>query len=80
MNEIYDAALEVCQALHDIDIELQRIKEKQPDRRERIATAVLGAFVSIPTGTTYAQDAKNSVEIADLLIAELDRKPQEKTP
>jgi hypothetical protein len=44
-----------------------------PDRRERIATACLGGLVSQEQEWDHKAAARESVALADALIAELDK-------
>lgn len=61
----------------DAALEIRRLREWMPDRRERIATAALAAILT--EGRVEAADeeiAEMAVAYADALIAELD-KPKE---
>lgn len=51
-----------------------RLCDRFPTRRERIATACLTGLLADPKyDVTYATAAKDAVECADALIAELDK-------
>ncbi len=54
------------------------VSERRRDRRERIATAILAAFITnneVWQGMSVGDEARAAVELADALIAELDKEP-----
>lgn len=82
MSAEFDAAIEICGPLKDIDANLDRIYAALPDRRERIATAALHLFTGhIRDNADGKPDcsvvAKIAVAVADALIAQLDAKTLE---
>ena len=67
---------------HELAPDLSKMREAcHRDRRERIATEAMKAFLSGPRadGSTYEQVSHHAVYCADALIAELD-KPKEVKP
>ena len=64
----------------DAALEIRRLREWMPDRRERIAAAVLQGLLADPSGhATINGYVVGAVALADALIAELD-KPKEVQP
>ena len=58
----------------DPGLEIRRLRESMPDRRERIATAALAGMLADPARDGNPKDfAKYALEYADALIAELDK-------
>ena len=58
----------------DPGLEIRRLRESMPDRRERIATAAMAGMLADPERHGSPKDfAKYALQHADALIAELDK-------
>jgi hypothetical protein len=76
MSEAYDAAVEIRDAIGRLREELAETAPPIVPRRERIATAVLASLVAgLGRGPEefHAGYAWRAVQLADALMAELDR-------
>lgn len=60
----------------DAALEIRRLREWMPDRRERIATAAMQGLLAADRPGRFCDFAEDAVAFADALIAELD-KPKE---
>ncbi len=58
----------------DPGLEIRRLREALPDRRERIATAAMKGLLISGRYFHKPHIAEEAVEAADALIAELDKK------
>jgi len=79
MSAEYEAAQEVCNVLHAIDGNLDRIYKDMPSRRERIVTAAMQGYLALHAGNdipspSAEECAERAVAYADALINALDAK------